>query len=134
MEFRSAGNIEESIDLLTNLVIGFAISCCAIFNIFGEMPSCPVAFLTFNLFICLITNSSDTKIFERAIHDQLMEFLQDHFHPMLSAFRPAFGCQTALLKIVEDWKRALDDNKYIAAISSPEEIPLIGHEWHAQRS
>ena len=36
---------------------------------------------------------------------------------MLSAFRPGFGCQTALLKIVEDWKRALDDNKYIAAIS-----------------
>ena len=36
---------------------------------------------------------------------------------MLSAFRPDFGCQTALLKIVEDWKRALDDNKYIAAIS-----------------
>jgi hypothetical protein len=46
-----------------------------------------------------------------------MEFLEDHFHPMLSAFRPGFGCQTALLKIVEDWKRALDDNKYIAAIS-----------------
>jgi hypothetical protein len=23
---------------------------------------------------------------------------------------PGFGCQTALLKIVEDWKRALDDN------------------------
>jgi hypothetical protein len=46
-----------------------------------------------------------------------MEFLEDHFHPILSAFRPGFGCQTALLKIVEDWKRALDDNKYIAAIS-----------------
>jgi hypothetical protein len=48
----SAGNIEESIDLLTNLVIGLVISCCTIFNIFGEMPACPVAFLTFNLFIC----------------------------------------------------------------------------------
>jgi hypothetical protein len=36
---------------------------------------------------------------------------------MLSAFRPDFGCQTALLKIVEDWKHAFDDNKYIASIS-----------------
>ena len=63
-----------------------------------------------------ITLPCISKIFERAIHDQLMEFLEDHFHPMLSAFRPGFGCQTALLKIVEDWKRALDDNKYIAAI------------------
>jgi hypothetical protein len=34
-----------------------------------------------------------------------------------TAFRPDFGCQTALLKIVEDWNRALDDNKYMAAIS-----------------
>jgi hypothetical protein len=25
-------------------------------------------------------------------------------------------CQTALLKIIEDWKKALDENKYIAAI------------------
>jgi hypothetical protein len=30
--------------------------------------------------------------------------------------RPGFGCQTALLKIIEDWKKALDDSKFIAAI------------------
>jgi uncharacterized membrane protein len=26
------------------------------------------------------------------------------------------GCQTALLRIIEDWKKALDDDKFIAAI------------------
>ena len=50
------------------------------------------------------------------IYDQLMDFLDKHFHPLLSAFRPGFGCQTALLKIIEDWKKALDDNKFFAAI------------------
>ena len=35
---------------------------------------------------------------------------------MLSAFRAGYGCQTALLKVIEDWKIALDENKYIAAI------------------
>jgi hypothetical protein len=30
--------------------------------------------------------------------------------------RKGFGCQTASLKIIEDWKKALDENKYIAAI------------------
>ena len=45
-----------------------------------------------------------------------MDFLDKHFHPLLSAFRPGFGCQTALLKIIDDWKKALDDNKFIAAI------------------
>jgi hypothetical protein len=39
-----------------------------------------------------------------------------HFHPSLSAFRKGFGCQAALLKIIEDWKKTLDENKYIAAI------------------
>jgi hypothetical protein len=52
----------------------------------------------------------------RAIFDQLMEFLNNHFNPLLSAFRSGFGCQTALLRIIEDWKKALDDNKFIAAI------------------
>jgi hypothetical protein len=49
-----------------------------------------------------------------------MEFLNNHFNPLLSAFRSGFGCQTALLRIIEDWKKALDDNKCIAAFT-----PLI---------
>jgi hypothetical protein len=32
----------------------------------------------------------------------------------LKKIRKGFGCQTALLKIIEDWKKALDENKYIA--------------------
>ena len=56
------------------------------------------------------------KIYGRALHDQLMEFLNKHFHPLLSALRSGFGCQTALIKIIEDWKKALDENKCIAAI------------------
>jgi hypothetical protein len=34
----------------------------------------------------------------------------------LSAFRKGCGCQTTLLKIIEDWKKALDQNKFVAAI------------------
>ena len=57
-----------------------------------------------------------SKFYERAIFDQLMEYLNNHFNPLLSTFRSGFGCQTALLRIIEDWKKALDDNKFIAAI------------------
>jgi hypothetical protein len=35
---------------------------------------------------------------------------------LMSSFRSGHGCQTALLKIIEDWKKALDDNKCVAAI------------------
>jgi hypothetical protein len=38
------------------------------------------------------------------------------FNPSLSALRSGYGCQTAFLKIIEDWKKALDENKFIAAI------------------
>jgi hypothetical protein len=54
-----------------------------------------------------------SKFYERAIFDQLMEFLNNHFNPLLSAFRSGFGCQTILLRIIEDWKKALDEFVYL---------------------
>jgi hypothetical protein len=47
---------------------------------------------------------------------QTVTFFDKVFHPSLSAFRSGCGCQTALLKIIEDWKKALDENKFVAAI------------------
>lgn len=57
-----------------------------------------------------------SKFFERAIYEQLIHYFENIFHPYLSAFRPGFGCNTALLRIVEDWKKAIDGNKFTAAI------------------
>jgi hypothetical protein len=57
-----------------------------------------------------------SKCFERAIHCQLVKFFEHHFNDYLSAFRTGYGCQTVLLKVIGDWKKVLDDNKYIAAI------------------
>ena len=34
----------------------------------------------------------------------------------LCAFRKGHGCQTTLWRLLEDWKTALDNNEYIAAI------------------
>jgi hypothetical protein len=36
--------------------------------------------------------------------------------PVAFSFRSGYGCQTALLKIIEDWKNALDQHKFAAAI------------------
>ena len=51
-----------------------------------------------------------SKFFERAINDQLVFYFSKIFHPSLSAFRSGNGCQTALLKIIEDWKNALGND------------------------
>ena len=37
-------------------------------------------------------------------------------NPFLAAFRSGFGCQSTLLRVIEDWKHALDKNEYLAAI------------------
>ena len=57
-----------------------------------------------------------SKLFERAIHLQLDGYFNHIFHPFLAAFRSGFGCQSTLLRILEDWKKALDENKYVGAI------------------
>lgn len=57
-----------------------------------------------------------SNFFERAIYDQLIVCFNNISHPSLSAFRSGYGCQTTLLKIVEDWKETLDNNKYVTAI------------------
>lgn len=65
-----------------------------------------------------------SKIFERVIHHQRSDFFQLHLNDMLSAFRPGYGCQSVLLKIVEDWKLALDHKKYTAAVMMDLSKPL----------
>ena len=57
-----------------------------------------------------------SKIFERVMFNQLIDFFDLHFNPYLSAFRPGFGCQSVLLRILEDWRKALDDNCYVATV------------------
>ena len=51
------------------------------------------------------------KLSERAINVQWMEFFKTKFHTYISAFRPGYGCQSTLLRIIEDWKQASDDKK-----------------------
>ena len=57
-----------------------------------------------------------SKIFERSMHDQLCTFMDEYFNPFLAAFRKVFGCQSTLLRLLEDWRKALDNHECIAAI------------------
>ena len=57
-----------------------------------------------------------SKIFERILADQMTEFFDNIFSPSLSAFRKGISCQSILLKMMEDWRKALDDRKYVGAV------------------
>ena len=57
-----------------------------------------------------------SKLYEKALNAQLTEYFNHHFDIFLSAFRAQYGCQSTLLRVIEDWKQALDQNRYVAAI------------------
>ena len=54
-----------------------------------------------------------SKIYERLFSEQLSDHFNSIFNDYLSAFRTSYGCQITLLRLVEDWKQALEQNKYV---------------------
>ena len=57
-----------------------------------------------------------SKVFERVMHNQMSEHFDVIFHPFLAAFRKGYGCQSTLLRLLEDWRKALDNHQSAAAI------------------
>ncbi|XP_063409017.1 uncharacterized protein LOC134692492 [Mytilus trossulus] len=49
-------------------------------------------------------------ISKNAIEVQLVQYFDKIFSPFLTAFRSGFGCLSTLLRVIEDWKLALDQN------------------------
>ena len=60
--FNWSGKMDVSIDLLIKDVIGLVTTGFGSLIIFAEMPSKPVAFFIFNLFICLSTKVGVTGL------------------------------------------------------------------------
>ena len=56
------------------------------------------------------------KIYESIINDQLKIHFDSIFSSLISAFRKKHSCQTILLKMVEDWKKAMDKGETTAII------------------
>ena len=60
--------------------------------------------------------ATHSKIFEPIMFDQLCDHFGNIFNTYLAAFRKDFGCQTTLLRLLEVWKRELDNQRYVRAI------------------
>ena len=57
-----------------------------------------------------------SKIYERIIHNQISEYMENKFSVYLTGFRKNHGTQHALLKMIEKWKETLDVGMNIGAI------------------
>ena len=57
-----------------------------------------------------------SKIFESVLVEQLSEFFKTTFSKNLSGYRKRHSCESILLKLVEDCKHAVDNNRICATI------------------
>ena len=59
---------------------------------------------------------STSKIFERIIRNQLVPFIEEFLSPNLCGYRKRFSTQDALVRLVEKWKKVIDNKGYTGAI------------------
>ena len=67
-----------------------------------------------------------SKVFERFVLDQLIPFFNETMSKFLSAYRKNVSCQNILLRLMEQWREYLDNNKLVGAVfnASLQSLPL----------
>ena len=60
--------------------------------------------------------SSLSKIFGKVLQIQISNFMENLFSPYVSAYRKGFSTQHVLIRLIEEWKKALDDNYVVGSI------------------
>ena len=58
-----------------------------------------------------------SKVFERCHSNQLLFYFEELFSNFLSGFRKGYGCQSALLRMIEDRKSSLDNGNNVGIIA-----------------
>ena len=57
-----------------------------------------------------------SKIYERFLHDSLYNFTDKILSKFVSAYRKSYSSNHVLLKLIEEWKKSLDDKNIIGAV------------------
>ena len=57
-----------------------------------------------------------SKLYESVLNDQMYAYFIAIFNDFLCAFRHGYSCQSLLVKVIDDWKISLDQNKVVGAL------------------
>ena len=57
-----------------------------------------------------------SKIFERYVLNEMFEHVNVILSDKISAYRKGYSCQHVLLKLTEEWRKHLDQNKVVGAV------------------
>ncbi len=72
-----------------------------------------------------------SKIFESVLNGQLLKYFDNILSILLSVFCKMYSCQAVRLKMVEDWKNALDNYQHtcIIVIDLSKALDSISHRY-----
>ena len=58
-----------------------------------------------------------SKITEKVMSHQIYDFIKPMLHKYMSGFRKGYGCQDILIRMTEDWRKALDNGQIIGTVA-----------------
>ena len=57
-----------------------------------------------------------SKIYERYLHESLTPFVNSFLSDFISAYRKTYSTNHVLIRLIENWKKSLDQNKFVGAV------------------
>ena len=57
-----------------------------------------------------------SKFYEKVIKNQLLRFMKEYFSPLISAYRTNYSSQHVIIRLLEEWRKKLDDNFVVGAV------------------
>lgn len=60
--------------------------------------------------------SSLSKIFGKILQNQISTFMENLLSPYVSAYRKGFSTQHVLIRLIEEWKKGLDENYVVGSV------------------
>ena len=60
--------------------------------------------------------TSTSKVFEGIMCDQILNYISTYLSNNLAAYRKLYSCNNVLVKCIENWRKALDNNHHVGCI------------------
>ena len=57
-----------------------------------------------------------SKIYERYLHESLTPFVNSFLSEFILAYRKTYSTNHVLIRLIENWKKSLDQNKFVGAV------------------
>ena len=79
-------------------------------------------------FRSVIVLNTFSKFYEEVIKKQLVGFAEHYLSPFISAYRTNYSSQHVIIRLIEEWRKKLDNNFVVGAESTDCQKLLIAYQ------